>query len=155
MKHMVIPLLCKNLFESGAHDSNRQRVAGKSSAHAANIAILKVLVCGNGLRNAPRESVGRPGNSTANGLAAYHDVGIEIFCARVASWPGTDGVGFVDDQQSTVPPRRCAQPLVKTRIRKHDADVRQCRLGENAGDIPGLKSDFNGGDIVEFNYLSL
>ena len=44
-------------------------------------------------------------------------------------------MGLVDDQERPVSPRRLSQQFVEPGLRRHDADVRECGLREDAGDI--------------------
>ena len=55
----------------------------------------------------------------------------------------------------SVPVRRVeiAQRVVETRLRQHDADVRQCRLGEHARDVPRRKRLLERVDVVPLDDL--
>jgi hypothetical protein len=44
-------------------------------------------------------------------------------------------VGLVDDQERAGVPRGGSQSVVETGLRVNDADVRQHRLGQHAGDV--------------------
>jgi hypothetical protein len=44
-------------------------------------------------------------------------------------------MGLVDDQERLVPARELAERVVEPRLRGHDSDVRQRRLGEHARDV--------------------
>ena len=71
----------------------------------------------------------------------------------VAARPGAERVRLVDHEQRPGPARQLAQPLVEARLGQDDADVRQRRLGEHAGDVAGRERGFERVEIVELDDL--
>ena len=68
--------------------------------------------------------------------------------------PGADRVRLVDDEQGAGLARHAAQLCVVALVRQDDADVRQGRLGEDAGHVAGLKRALQSLEVVPLDYLA-
>ncbi len=109
------------------------------------------MVLENHVRDFLGEAVRRGGESAGDGLAEDEKVRIEVFGARVTAGSGADGVRLVNDKQRAVLAREFAQRVVEAGNGVHNADVRQGRLRQHAGDVAVSERLFERGDVIEFN----
>ncbi len=75
--------------------------------------------------------------------------------ARVAP-PGPAQIVWVSsiDQEGAVEAGEAAQGVMEARVGQHDADVGECRLGQNTGDLARGKGCFEGCRVVERHHHS-
>ena len=108
---------------------------------------------GNCVGNILSKAVRRTRNAASDGLAENEEVGIKIFDPRVATGSGTNSVGFINDEQSSVLTRELAQLPMVARFGMHNPYIGHCGLGEDASHIAGLQCSLKRVDVVEFHYL--
>src|SRR5207245_9701402 len=95
----------------------------------------EILEIGNRFRNVLSKTVCRARNTAANRLTEYQEVGIKTLDASVATGSGTNSVGFVDDEQSSVLASELAELPMVAGIGMHYPHIGHYRLGQDAGDI--------------------
>lgn len=90
-------------------------------------------------------------NAAGQHLAQHQHIGLEVKLARATFRTHGDGVRLVDEQQSAGSARQAAHRLMKTRFRRHHADIGHMRLGEHHGDVARRERGFERRDIVELD----
>ena len=78
-------------------------------------------------------------------------MGIEAPGRRAAAGAGRQGVGLVDHEEGSGRIAQGPQAVEEPRVRQHDADVGQRRLGQHGGDLPGGQRPLYSGEVVELD----
>ena len=128
--------------------AERERVSGEGAADAADVLVVGLLA-----RLDPRGHIGRDavrarGDAAADRLPDREHIRLEPPDGRAAAGSRAERVRLVDDQERPGPARELTQGVVEAGLRQHDADVRQRRLGEHAGDVPGRERLLERIDVV-------
>ena len=141
-------VLGQHLGEGCAHRGEGEDVRGKRAADPADVRLLPRDRRIDARGDVVREAVGRARDPAADRLADRQHVGLEPVRGRVPTRPRAERMGLVDDQERPVSPRRLSQQFVEPGLRRHDADVRECGLREDAGDIAVRELSFERFGVV-------
>ena len=99
------------------------------------------------------KTVGRPRNSTGDWFSKHKKIRLKFFCLRVATRPGADGMGFINDQCRVIFARDLPQSFVIAVIRMHNANIGHHRLGQNTSYIFRLQCSFQRLQIIKLDNL--
>src|SRR5216684_3299342 len=141
----------EDVFESGAHGGQRERVTGERTADAADVAIFEMNAGGDALGNFFGDAERGAGNTAADGFAEDEHVGIEFPCGGASAGTGADGVSFVGDKKRAATASKFSGGGPVAVVGENDANVGHGGLGENASDIVMLEGVFEGVEIVKFD----
>src|SRR5207302_8994802 len=98
-------------------------------------------------------TVKRPRNPAADGLAEHQNIRLMILRASVAARTCTNRVSLVNEEQRAECARKSQQSRVVSMLRMHDTTVGHYRFGQHASHIARSKRLVERRNIVEFHNL--
>ena len=148
LDHVRERVVGEDVLERGPHRSERENVARERSSDSADIRLVPADGRPDALRDLGGEPVGGRGNPAPDRLPNGEQVRFEPVLRRVPAGTGAERVRLVDDQQGLRTARQHAQRIVEAGLGVDDPDVRQDRLGEDAGDVAVRQLTLERVDVV-------